>query len=251
LHWSDTGIVLSARRHGETSLIVHLLTEQHGRHAGVAKGGAGKGARGLYEPGNEVNCEWQARLQDHLGNWRAELKQPLAASLLDRPPELSALSAACALLDRAVPEREPHPGLFRATQLLFAALLQSEAHWPELYIRWELGLLAELGFGLDLSACAATGVTSGLTHVSPRSGRAVSAAAAGPYREKLFPLPGFLAGGRGGPPANHVAQDLRDGLQLTGFFLERRVLDPHGSRLPAARARLIEQLLRPPAASAI
>jgi DNA repair protein RecO (recombination protein O) len=244
VHWSDSGLVLSARRHGESSLVVSILTESHGRHGGLAKGGTGRSGRGLYQPGNHVDCEWHARLPDHLGNWRVELRRGFAAEVLDEPPALTALSSVCALLDRIVPEREPHAGLFGATHILLLSIAQGEAHWPELYIRWELGLLAELGFGLDLGTCAATGVAKDLTHVSPRSGRAVSREAAAPYRERLFPLPAFLTGGRGGPPANDVAIDIAQGLALTGFFLERRILQPQGGRLPAARTRLVEQLVK-------
>jgi DNA repair protein RecO (recombination protein O) len=251
VHWSDAGIVLSARRHGENSLVVQVLTEQHGRHGGLAKGGLGKAARGLYQPGNHLACEWSARLPEHLGNWHGELRRAVAADLLDRPAELLALSAACAMLTQAAPEREPHPGLFHATALLLDALAKADDHWPELYVRWELGLISELGFGLDLSSCAATGATDSLTHVSPRSGRAVSAAAAGPYKERLFRLPQFLAAGRGGPPAKDPAAELHDGLALTGFFLDRRLFQPHGHKLPQARARLVEHFAKAASASGI
>lgn len=241
MHWSDRGIVLSARRHGETSLVVNLLTLNHGRHAGLAKGGAGKAGRALYQPGNELACEWSARLADHLGNWKVEARRLWTAGLLDDPPRLSALSSACALVDATLPEREPHPALYGATHVLLAALAADDAHWPEVYVRWELGLLTELGFGLDLETCAATGGTDDLTHVSPRSGRAVSSAAALPYGKKLFRLPAFLSGGRGGAPANDPEADIRDGLALTGFFLHRNLFHPHQRKPPAARQRFVER----------
>ncbi len=241
MHWSDTGIVLSARRHGETSLVVTLLTEGHGRHTGLARGGAGKLGRALYQPGNELSCTWSGRLAEHLGNWKVEARRLWTADLLDDPLRLSALSAACSLIDAALPEREPHPALFGATQILLQALTGDEAHWPEIYVRWEVGLLTELGFGLDLSQCAATGATTNLTHVSPKSGRAVSADAALPYGKKMFRLPAFLAGGRGGAPANDPQADIRDGLALTGFFLDSHIFHPHQRKPPPARQRFVER----------
>jgi DNA repair protein RecO (recombination protein O) len=164
--------------------------------------------------------------------------------LLDDPLRLAALAAACALAEAALPEREPHRPLYDASRALLAALGENAPAWPAVYVRWELGLLAELGFGLDLSQCAATGAHQDLTHVSPRSGRAVSAVAAAPYGERLLPLPAFLAQGRGGPPANDMAADIEAGLTLTGFFLERHVFAPHRLAVPAARARFVERLAR-------
>ena len=251
MDWSDSGFILAAKPYGESSLLVSLLTEAHGRHAGLVKGGATRRNSGLYQSGNEVLGEWRARLAEHLGNWRLELKTPWSAGLLDTPDRLAALSAACAMADAALPEREPHPAVHAGFRILLAALDVDSDDWPLVYVRWELGLLAELGFGLDLDHCAATGAIEDLTHVSPKSGRAVSAAAAAPYREKLFRLPGFLAGGRGGPPANDAMADIRDGLALTGFFLERHVFQPHRQALPTARARLLERIAKASAITGI
>ncbi len=234
MHWTDDGIVLSARPHGESSVVLQLLTRVRGRHAGLVRGGQGKRARGLYQPGNLVAASWSARLADHLGNYTCELVESHAARVLDAPARLAALSAAAAVSESALPEREPHAACFEGF-LAFLAALPGD-HWAEVYVRWELALLAELGFGLDLESCAAGGANDQLAYVSPKSGRAVSLAAGEPYREKLFALPGCLIG-RGGGGTEEVEQ----GLALTGFFLERHVFAPHHRDLPAARRRLAER----------
>ncbi len=155
MHWTDDGIVLSARPHGESSVVLQLLTRHRGRHAGLVRGGQGKRARGLYQPGNLVAANWSARLADHLGNYTCELMESHAARVLDEPARLAALSAAAAVSETALPEREPHPACFEGFLALLAALPGD--HWAEVYVRWELALLAELGFGLDLESCAARG----------------------------------------------------------------------------------------------
>ena len=237
----DEGLVLSARRHGENATVVIILTRDNGRHAGLARGGQGPKARGLYQPGNHVSARWRGRLSEHLGNWSCELIAGFAASVLDEHGKLAALSATCAMLESALPEREPVPRVF-SDSLAFVAALASESganpRWPEAYARWELQLLADLGFGLDLSVCAATGSTENLVYVSPRSGRSVSAEAGEPYRGKLLDLPAFLkAPGRAGDPAAVQAA-----LRLTGYFLERHVFAPQGRTIPPARTRLVEAL---------
>ena len=187
MDWSDDGIVLAARRHGESSAVVQLLTRGQGRHAGLARGGAGSRGRGIYQPGNLVAARWRARLPEHLGSYTCELAHSYAAALLDDPLRLAALASACAVAEAALPERHPYPKLYGA----FIALLDGldgEPQWAAVYARWELGLLDELGFGLDLSRCASTGVTENLSYVSPKSGRAVSREAGAPYRDKLLPL---------------------------------------------------------------
>ena len=234
MNWSDEGIVLSARPHGETSAVVQLLTRDRGRHAGLVRGGQGRRARAIYQPGNLVAATWNARLAEHLGSYGCELLESYAARALDDPDRLAALSAAAALSETALPEREPHAACFEGFRALLDAL--SGDHWAEVYVRWELALLAELGFGLDLDGCAAGGANDQLAFVSPKSGRAVSLAAGEPYRDRLLALPGFLAR-RGGGGAEEVEQ----GLALTGFFLERHVFAPHHQGLPAARRRLAER----------
>jgi DNA repair protein RecO (recombination protein O) len=236
MEWSDEGIVLSARPHGEGGMVVNLLTRTHGRHAGFVHGGASRRARPVWQTGNVVEATWRARLTEQLGNYSGELREPHAARAMDDAVELAGLSAACAVIDAALPEREPHPAMYEG----FHAFLMALGHegWPTIYVRLELGLLQELGFGLDLDTCAATGATTDLAYVSPKTGRAVSREAAEPYKDKLLALPAFLS--TGGLPSDDT--QLRQGLELTGFFLERHVFWPHNKPLPPARARLIESL---------
>lgn len=241
MEWSEDGIVLSARKHGESAAIVQLLTRDHGRHAGLVRGGAGRKARGIYQPGNRVAAIWRARLAEHLGNYSCELLASLAAGLLDDPVRLAGLASACALTETVLPEREPHPAVHDGLAALLADLDDAAgdgaAAWAQTYVRWELTLLAELGYGLDLSACAATGRNDELAWVSPKSGRAVSLSAGEPYRDRLLPLPSFLLdGGEAGPG------EIEQGLALTGHFFARHVFAPHGRRLPAARTRLAARL---------
>jgi DNA repair protein RecO (recombination protein O) len=238
MEWSDQAIVLSSRPHSETGLVASLLTRAHGRHAGFIHGGISRKAAPIWQPGNVIEVVWRARLTEQLGNYTGELREPHAARALDDPTELAGLAAACAMVDAALPEREPHPAMYEGFHAFLGAL--GHPGWPAIYVRLELGLLQELGFGLDLEKCAATGATEDLAFVSPKTGRAVSRAAAEPYRDKLIALPPFLS--TGGLPAD--AMQLRQGLDLTGFFLERHVFWPHNKPLPAARARFMETLQR-------
>jgi DNA repair protein RecO (recombination protein O) len=246
IEWSDDGIVLSARRHGENAAIVSLLTRAHGRHAGIVLGGAGRRARGVYEPGNRVAATWRARLSEHLGHYACELAESRAAALLDDALRLAALSSATALLDAALPEREPHARLYDSLDALVAHLCEPATTWPALYVRFELDLLTDLGFGLDLTRCAATGRSDDLAYVSPKTGRAVSTAAAEPYRDRLLSLPTFL---RNGATSSGLvpSADILAGLSLTGFFLEQHVFahqpTPVGrGPLPVPRERLLARL---------
>jgi len=242
MDWTDQGIVLARRRHGESAAVVSLLTREHGRHAGLVRGGSGKRAGSLYQPGNLLAAHWRARLAEHLGTLTAELVDAFASRVLDDALRLSALSAAVALLETALPEREPHTPLFDATLELFRALASAagEVGWGSVYARWEMQALAELGFGLDLAACAATGQREDLAYVSPRTGRAVSGGAGAPYADRLFALPAFLGTANPAADAGEVAAALR----ITGHFLERHVFGPHNRRLPAARTRFIERWRR-------
>ena len=237
MDWRDTGFVLTARRHGETGLIAELLTEAHGRHAGLVRGGQSPKKRALLQPGNLVAVSWRGRLQEHLGMFEVELLRPHAAALIDDAGRLAALSSAAAVLALALPEREPHQDVYQAIAALIAAL--DSPSWAADYVTWECTLLAALGFGLDLSACAATGVNDDLAYVSPRTGRAVSRSAGAPYHDKLLPLPGFLWRETSSEPADIIA-----GLGLTGYFLHHHLLEPQGRALPEARTRLAERLRR-------
>jgi DNA repair protein RecO (recombination protein O) len=236
MQWRDAGFVLAARRHGESSLIVELLTRDHGRHAGLVRGGQSPRARAMLQPGNEVAAVWRGRLDEHLGTMTCELVRAHAAGFLDDPGRLAGLTSAAALLMAALPERAPHQDVFA----LFAGLIEaldSAAEWQASYVRWERDLLGALGFGLDLDRCALSGVTAALAYVSPRTGRAVSRAAGLPYHDKLLRLPEFLRGDR---PAG--AAQLALGMTLTGHFLTHHVFAPQGRTLPAARIRLAERM---------
>jgi DNA repair protein RecO (recombination protein O) len=237
MDWRDSGFVLTARRHGESAAIVELLTEAHGRRAGLVRGGQSPKRRALLQPGNLVAASWRGRLPEHLGTFEIELLRAHAAGLIDDPDRLAALSSAAALIALALPEHEPHGDVFQDLGRLIAAL--DSTGWPAQYVAWECGLLGALGFGLDLTACAATGVNDDLAYVSPRSGRAVSRSAGAPYHDKLLLLPGFLW--RDVPAAG---VDIVAGLALTGHFLHHHVLEPEGRLLPEARARLADRLRR-------
>ena len=236
MEWIDDGIVLSVRPHGESGAILEALTREHGRHLGLVRGGVSRKARPVLQPGNTVRLEWKARLAEHLGNFTAELDRARAGALMENREALIGLNALTAVAGAALPQREPHEPVQAAANILLDAMLEDGlAHWGPLYVRWEAGLLEALGFGLDLSHCAATGTDQDLRYVSPRSGRAVSGEAGAPYASRLFVLPGFLLGSRN---ANVTGADIRAGLALTGHFLMERVLRPHGKSLPSARLRV-------------
>lgn len=234
IEWQDEGVVLSTRRHGEVDVVLHLMTFQHGRHAGLVKGGAARERQAMLQPGNRLEAAWRARLADQLGAWRLEPHTLYAARLLDQPLALAALTAAVALLDQGLAERDPHPTLYAGLIKLIERLGPGTA-WLGEYVRFEVLMLAELGFGLDLSRCAVTGAHTDLAFVSPRTGRAVSRSGAGPHAQKLLPLPRFLVEGGDGDPIQAV-----DGLRLTGHFLRASLFEPRDRALPAARDRLVQ-----------
>lgn len=237
MHWSDEGIVLSVRPHGETAAVAELLTRQHGRHLGMVHGGRSRRSRPILQIGNHVDAVWKGRLPEHLGALTLELRRGFAAEAMQSAAALAGLTSMAAL-SRLLPERDPHPNLFEVT-LFVLGYVDEPAVWPALMVRWEVALLEELGFGLDLATCAATGVSDDLIYVSPRSGRAVSRAAGEPYKSKLLALPPFL-GGR--PGAETTAEDLAAGFALTGHFLEARVLTPRDLALPEPRQRMVDML---------
>ena len=236
MEWSDDAIVLSVRPHGESSAILEALTRTHGRHLGLVRGGASRRTRPVLQPGNAVRVQWRARLCEHLGNFTVEPEKSRAGDLMESRAALVGLNALTAVAGAALPERESHEPVFEVANILLDAMMEGGlAHWGPLYVRWEAGLLEALGFGLDLSHCAATGTGDDLCYVSPRSGRAVSGEAGAPYAGRLFALPGFLLGSQNG---NVAAGDLAAGLALTGHFLLERVLRPQGKDMPGPRLRL-------------
>lgn len=238
MDWQDHGIVIARSKHGETSLVVKLLTRAHGLHAGLVRGGSGRRAGPVYQIGNRVAATWRARLPEHLGSFRGELVRAHAAELLDAGRPLAALGAAAALVEATLPEREPNGAVFEAFALLLERL--TTPGWASGYARFEVALLAALGFGLDLGRCAVTGATEDLAFVSPRTGRAVSREAAGEYENRLFALPRFLIDrGESADPASVAAA-----LRLTGHFLGHQALAPADRRMPQARARLYDSVVR-------
>ncbi len=237
MEWSDEGVVLSVRPHGETSAVLELFTRQNGRHLGLVHGGRSRKLRPILQIGNHVEASWKARIADNLGHFALELRKAYAAQVLDDKAALAGLTSIAALA-RLLPERDPHPNLFEVTLFVLGFLDEPEV-WPALLVRWELALLEELGFGLDLTACAATGATTDLIYVSPKSGRAVSAGAGGPYKARLLALPQFLLGTA---PDGVTAADVLAGLKLTEHFLAERVLRPRDLSLPEARNRLLSYL---------
>jgi DNA repair protein RecO (recombination protein O) len=238
MDWRDEGILLSMRPHGETSAIIEVLTAGHGRHMGVVRGGASRKMAAMLQPGTSLTLEWRARLDDHIGSFSVEPLKSRAHLLADRLA-LAGLLSVCALLHEALPEREPHLALWWRTLRLMDRL--GIEGWTADYVRWELCLLEEIGFGLDLSACAVTGATEGLVYVSPKTGRAVTAQGAGDWADRLLPLPEGLGGEE---PLTQAA--VVTGLRLTGFFLDRELRPVlHDRPLPEARSRLVDLLARP------
>lgn len=238
MEWRDQGAVISMRLHGESSAIIEVFTAAHGRHAGVVRGGASRKMAATLQPGSQVEVTWRARLDEHVGSYAVEPVASRAGVLADRMA-LAGLNSVCAMLHVALPEREPHPAIYRRSIQLLDAL-PTGAAWQADYLRWEMELLEELGFALDLSRCAVTGSREDLAYVSPKTGRAVSRDAAGEWAARLLPLPAALLG-QG--PASQA--ELAQGLAVTGHFLTR-CLEPllNGKPLPEARARLLDMIAR-------
>ncbi|MGE3304161.1 MAG: DNA repair protein RecO [Hyphomonadaceae bacterium] len=238
MEWSDDAIVLGARAFGESGAIAEVFTQAHGRAGGMVHGGISRRTRPILQAGNLVRLTWKARTGDQLGFFSPlEMVEQHAARVMEDAAALAGLSSAVALVRGGAAERQPYPGVFEGLHLLLQHL-DDAAVWPALYARFELGLLAALGYGLDLSACALTGTTDDLAFVSPRSGRAASREAGAPFADKLLRLPPFLTDAE----ADVEEGDVADALALAGFFLERRLFDPQGVAMPQSRVRLIERL---------
>jgi DNA repair protein RecO (recombination protein O) len=238
MQWTDDGIVLGVKRHGEASGILELMTRAHGRHLGLVRGGFGARLKPILQPGNTLTASWRARLDEHLGNYTVEAQNLRAAGFFARSYAVYGVGHLAALM-RLLPERDPHPGLYQALEAVLDRLGDPFLAAP-MVVRFELQLLAELGFGLDLNRCAATGATGDLDYVSPKSGRAVSREAGAPYADKMLRLPAFLLDAAAAP----AGRDLADGFALTGFFLARHVLEPRGLALADERGYFIAALER-------
>jgi DNA repair protein RecO (recombination protein O) len=237
--WQDEAALLAVRPFGETSVIIEVFSAAHGRHAGVVRGGTSRKVAPILQPGAQLAVSWKARLESHLGSFSVEPIRSRAAAAMGDRLALAGLNAVCGLLAMVLPEREAHPPLYERTIALLDLLGQSEV-WPLAYLRWEEALLEEMGFGLDLSACAATGINEELAYVSPKSGRAVSRQAAGEWADRLLPLPDVLA--RKGNASN---LEIVRALGTTGYFIEHRLIKGLGDRpMPVSRARLIEAITR-------
>ena len=235
MEWRDQGILLSSRRHGETSAIIEVFTPSQGRHAGVVRGGTSRKIAPILQPGAQLDLTWRARLEDHIGAFTVEPVRSRAAVAMGDRLALAGLNAVTGLVSFCLPEREVHLPLYQRTEALLDLLGQGDV-WPLAYLRWEVSLLEELGYGLDLSVCAVTGAVDGLAYVSPKTGRAVSKAGAGEWAERLLPLPDVLRGVGEAPDA-----EIAEAFRTTGYFLsEHLAADLGGKPLPQARARFVE-----------
>lgn len=237
-NWQAEGIILSVRPHGEGSAVLSVLTADYGRHAGLVRGGNSSKIQGVMQPGNRVRVNWRARLNEQLGQMKIELIQSIPAMLLDSPLRLSGVSSMCALLDGALPEREAQPGLYNGSVALLDVIVLDDENtgWLEGYVRWELGLLTAVGYRLDLGRCVASGKTVDLAYVSPKSGGAVALHQAGVFANRMLALPKFL-GGVSCPRHDWVA-----GMDLTGYFLSKRVFAAYNLDLPTQRKRLADMV---------
>ena len=240
--WTDQGIIVSLRPHGEGGAIVSILTEHHGRHAGYVHGAQSAKKRAMLELGTQVAIDWQAQTSDQLGTYKLESLKGWSGFIIDESDKLSALLSACELCEQALPEREVHQELYYGTQSLFEMLQQDI--WGEAYVMWEIAFLRELGFAIDLSKCAAGGDDDDLIYISPKSGRAVSRTAGEPYKDKMLPLPDFLKKDKKGSNLLGTPEDLLTGIRLTGYFLEHWVFAQHYKGMPEVRLRFQTQFAK-------
>jgi DNA repair protein RecO (recombination protein O) len=243
MEWKDTGLILGVRKHGETSAIIEVMTEHHGRHLGLVRGGRSSRMRPLLQPGNSVSLVWRARLEEHLGMFQAEAEELRAARLMETPLGIHGLQTLASHL-RLLPERDSHQGLYRAALVMLDHFDEPQKA-ARLMIRFELALLEELGFGLDLERCASTGQQHDLAYVSPKSGRAVSRDAGAPWQDRMLVLPSFLQQGATLSAAAAGLQDqLQAGFVLTRYFLDRDVYLPRGIEAPETRDGFIRRILK-------
>jgi DNA repair protein RecO (recombination protein O) len=236
MDWRDEAVIIGMARHGESAVVLEAFTLGHGRHKGYVYGASSAKRRGMIQPGNRVAIAWRGRLAESLGTFTLELLSPFAAAVMAEPGPLAALRSLCAMLVRALPEQDPHPGLYAAVVAVLetlAAAPPDDPLWAAAAARFECRLLAELGYGLDLAHCAVTGATEGLAFVSPKTGRAVTVEGAGQFRDRLLPLPPFLTGAPAG------WREIAEGFALTGHFLDRFFTEHDGRPMPAEREHLL------------
>ncbi len=239
MEWRDEGVIIGVRKHGESSAIVEVMTRDHGRHLGMARGARSRAMAPTLQPGNSVAVMWRARLDEHMGAWTLEATRLRSSVIMESALALHGVNYLGALV-RLLPERDPHAALHETIELVADRLHEPDMA-PALMVRLELALLAELGFGLDVTECAASGAREDLIYVSPKSGRAVSRLAGEPWKDRLLPLPGFLAGRQDVADADAVAE----GFRLTGYFLDRDIFGPRGAPMPDARRAFIAESLKP------
>lgn len=235
MEWQDQGILLSVRRHGEGSAIIDVLTECHGRHAGLVRGGGSRKSGALLQPGNQLSLSWRARLEDQLGSFSVELSQARSATLLSVRKKLYGFNALSAMLMKYLPEREPNGGLYQSCLDLLECI-ETERYWEHRYCLFELEMLEVIGYGIDISECAVTGQRHDLTYVSPKSGRAVCAKSAAGWEDRLLHLPSFLLHRE---PVEIPSESFKKALRLSGYFFENFVpaIPP---TLPEARRRFLD-----------
>lgn len=238
IEWRDEGVLLAVRKHGENAVIIDVLTQSHGRHAGVVRGGAGRKQAPVLQPGAQLDLVWKARLEEHLGSFTVEPLRSRAAQVMTDPLALAGLSSTVGLLYFSLPEREIYPKLYTISVNLLDLMCVTDA-WPLAYLQWEIQLLEMLGFGLDLSRCAVSGGIDDLTYISPKTGRAVAAHHAGEWKTRLLPLVPCMKG-----EGNAENNEISEGLRTTGHFLEKWLAPSLGDRpLPVARQRLVDRLI--------
>lgn len=239
MEWVDEGIILGVRKHGETSAIVEVMTRHHGRHLGLVRGGRSRRMQPVLQIGNSIDIVWRARLDEHLGSFQVEPVRLRAAQLMENAIGVNGIQALAAIL-RLLPERDPHENLYEILEVIIDNL-EAPADAGELFVRFELTVLNELGFGLDLEACAATGVKTDLLYISPKSGRAVSAQAGEPWKDKLFLYPEFLHSGK---RMAATGASLTAAFAMTNFFFDRHIYTPRGIECPNSREGFIQALIR-------
>ena len=236
MRWESNGLILNFSKYNEKSYILEIFTEEHGKHKGIIRGLHSKNKRSIIEPGNEVFATWSGRLETHLGNYNVEPIKLWSSHVLQFKDKLSAISSICSLISLTMAERQPNPIIYFSSKKLIEIVASKREDWIREYVFWEMQLLSEIGYGLDLERCAVTSKSSDLLYVSPSSGRAVTNEGAGDFRNKLLPLPKFMTDFK----ANYDNDDIYNALNLTEFFFKKRFFLPNNLNFPQSRNRLKE-----------